>query len=128
MSGRSERIRDEIINSGSPLSNHSLNQGSMSLLLDGEARLFGNPNNKARKAEKRRIRHEQFLRDLPRTQFERSLGKLIQGKGNDEDESYVWANISKYAKHLPHLSSDNGHNITVVDLTPMGRAKTQGPV
>lgn len=125
---RSEKVRHEIIDSGSPLSRHSMSSRMIGLILDGERHL-GNNDEKARRARERRLRQEieqeLFLKFLPRFQFERSLVRLMEGKGTDTDMYYVWGRIPTYAKRPLEdlLPPDNDCDITAVNLSPIGREK-----
>lgn len=110
MTSKSEALKRKIIESGSPLQRRtSLNQRNLGRQVDIEGKVFGETNIKAAKAEARK---QKFIRQLPRQQFDRSLGHMLNGGATNEEIVYVLEQIGRYEKPL----GNNGYEVTIVDF------------
>lgn len=78
---------------------------------------------KVRHAEEKRTRHNQFIQDLPRRQFDNVIERLETGEGTVEDFSYAYRQAEKFIE-IPmegeltvlcdRLSSGNYTNVDVL--------------
>ena len=113
---RTEKLRQQVMASGSPLSKHSLNQKRIKLWLDTENRVLGDPNCKGSKADRKRQATQAFIRELPRQQFNRCLSHLIDGNPTPEETSYFLKHAGEYERSIG-INGIDGHEITIVDFT-----------
>lgn len=113
MTTRAEVARRRIIESGSPLAKHSLSQRILKREEDRRSAVLGKPNSKGEKARAGRRRTIEFIEQLPRRQFDRALGHMMDGRPTIEDISYVVGHVSDYERPI----GNNGFEITVVDFT-----------
>lgn len=117
MSSKEERKR--IISSGDPLARHSLNNSHMSYVLRQNELFYGLDRKAAKSSEKRR-KHERFLEELPRYQFDRAMGHLLNGDAGGatpEDLNYVFNNIRRYERRIYGFSTEDAKVIiTIVDF------------
>ena len=82
-----EIFRREELREGDPLFWHPMNQAMASGIRDRRRRGY---DRKAENAEKRRLREEEFLKNLPHMQFHRALGRMFEGTATPEDIKYVF--------------------------------------
>ena len=132
MSAKTERRLT--IQSGSPLSGHSLNDKIFHLSRDLERKAFGRSKKQERSARRMRKeaeeerRQEEFLRGLPDFQFNRALGHMMDGTASAEDINYVAKNIELREEVTGNFSikrSDNGaEKITPVTITIVDFARS----
>lgn len=115
MSTRIEALREEMVESGSPLIHHSLNQKKLRSMIDGEHKAFGNPDSKGARAQRRRKSTKRFIEELPGCQFNRSLEHMLDGGATDEDIFYILRHIEEHEKRIGR--TDNGTQITRVNFT-----------
>ncbi len=113
---RAEKLRQEVIASGSPLSKHSLSQRRIRLWLDTEKKVLGDPNCKGSKADRKRQATQAFTRELPRQQFDRCLSHLIDGNPTPEETSYFLKHAGEYERSIG-IDGIDGRKVTIVDFT-----------
>lgn len=116
MTTRTEIERRRIIESGSPLQRKtSLSQRNLSKQTVIEGKVFRSNNIKAKKAEERRKREEDFIKKiLPRQQFDRCLTHIMNGGATVGNILYVLQHIGGYEQTV---QTENGLEITIVDFT-----------
>lgn len=105
MSSRSIEIRRAIVDSGSSLKNHSMNQHSLNYSNQGEVKLFGRENHKARRVMERRKRQKEYISNLPKVQFDRALGHIAAGDATVEDIGYVQRHRSQFGEEGMDITS-----------------------
>lgn len=113
MTTRAERARQIIIKSGSPLAGHSLSQKILKREEDRGSVVLGKPNSKGEKVRASKRRTEEFIEQLPRMQFNRALGHMMDGRPTIEDISYVVGHVGHYERPM----GNNGSEVTIVDFT-----------
>lgn len=99
---RHERTVKEIIFSGSPLANHSLNQSALKEELQGEERLF----RKSKKEEKRE--RKKTVEIFKQFCFLRAVWKKNHGSATPEDLTFIEKSKTKYPE-IYEETSKNGH-------------------
>lgn len=107
--------REKIVGRGSAVAKHSLNQYTTKTLREYEEK---GVDRKAAGAAKKRRRQEQFEQNLPKAQFDRALGHILEGRATPEDINYALKNIGRYEKRVGRFSTGETRIIaTVVDFT-----------
>ena len=111
-------IRNRIVGRGSVLAGRSLSQDKLRKEIDGERRALGQPTSKGEKAMASRRSTEEFTAQLPRMQFNRALGHIIDGEATSEDISYVLKHIGDYERPIGinRTNGNNGPEIAIFDL------------
>lgn len=116
MSVRTERRLT--IERGSPMSHHSMNQRIIRAGLEGERRIFGVDNKKLARSERRKEKEESrkegleaqhFIPELLKTQFERSLERVISENATPEDVKYFLGHESQFGQIVDD-------QVTIVDI------------
>jgi len=123
--GRLEIFKRGEFGKGDPLSWHPMNQKLAKNLQ--ERRGKGEESSKVERAARKRLKQQQFLQDLPKMQFNRALGHIVDGTASEKDIDYVAKNANRYERQIESFSITraNGNveekvtkvTITIVDFT-----------
>ncbi|MBI2613234.1 MAG: hypothetical protein HYW62_00460 [Candidatus Levybacteria bacterium] len=105
-----ERLREEIAGSG------LLNHHTLDVIGVKHRRFYGDEESKGHRAEQRRA---QFAQGFPGMQFNRALGKMLDGTATQEDVEYVFSNVHRYEQVIERCKTEKRSvTITIVDFTP----------
>jgi len=86
------------------------NQDVMKEARESERRIFGSPNNKAVKAERRRRKKlDEIFEGRTIFQFNRALSKVLEGNGTVEDMKYV----ESWGRELDEYRTTKGSRVTI---------------
>lgn len=98
----------------------ALNQRRLGLVLDAQRRAEGDTTSKGSRAEQKRDHDEQFMREFPRTQFNRELERMLHGAATEESIKHVFGNPHRYGRVVEGYKTEKGSKvtITIVDFTP----------
>lgn len=120
MSSRAERIRREMRQSS--LFRHSMDSETMHYAYECEKMVYR--DDKAARAEKARMREEEFKKDFPVYQFERALTKLADGEATSEDVSYLRRHNDEFVNSPVRVI---GNKVILFDLGGFERRRYQKP-
>lgn len=94
--------RREIIDSGSPLKRHSLNQGRLKLIFEGRVRVFPE-SRKVRMAERRRERHSKEQEEY----LTAKLNRILERVQDVKDGSFEGFCEDSFYHELRYLRSNH---------------------
>ena len=115
MSSRTERQREEVLESGSPLSGHSLNHRNMRDQLQGSIRVFG------RGSEKRKARQKRNdARTARRQDLYDSVVRIFDGEPSEEDV----LKVVLLSDEFEHVDPDV-INAVVIDFSGMTTSQSK---
>lgn len=109
---------------------HSMNQKVLKGMRERRGKYF-HPSGKEAKAERRKERREQFLRQF---QFDRALGNTFNGSPIEdiidlapENIAYVFKHIDEYERGIETYNTEKGTrvSITIVDFTRQGNVSAR---
>ena len=115
MGNRTEELRKQVVAGGGATARHSMNQKTIGYIIQMGERGF---DRKAEKSKLRKRRKEQFLQDLPKFQFDRALGQMLNGTSTTENIEHVFNNAHKYEAVIDRYETEKSTvTITIVDFT-----------
>ncbi len=112
MSDRAEVARREIIESGSALRGHSLNQRRMGLEANGTRKLLGAEHKAERKATRERPSAYDIAAEERRTELYSRIMRAFDGQATGHDRVFIRETIAEFEKPL----GDGSVRVTLVEF------------
>src|SRR3989344_2812749 len=112
---RTERLRETIVESGSPVANYSLNQSRMKLELEGEHSLHPNVSKKILMAKRRKARNHEEVQ-----QYEASKVKRIADRVRAAFGGYDGVDPVILDREIAYLRQNGVDIQTVLEPFPSG--------
>lgn len=81
-----------------------LNQKAIGEIAEARRRIEGDRQSKGYKANQRRLRQQQFIENLPRMQFKRALGHMVDGTATPEDIGYVLGHADRFGRQVDKVT------------------------